>query len=328
MTSEYNRSAEGLVASYNFNSENENIYDISEYLTPANLTEHNLGTIAGTKSAKNNRKIYISSKPVNKILNSVKATGAYSIECWIKSADPIGERLQQIISIENYSGKLFSLGQANNNSNVGFEYMVNFRTNSTNDQGKPDFPLNKQFDFHSINHLVYTKDKNGHEKFFLNGELLNESMRPSALDDWFGDYYLIIGSTINGLDRWNGSIYYLSLYNKALQESIVKHHYEAGAYPGFHLENRTHKVEIYPNPATEYLNISIIPVEHVLSGEKTQYLVLNSMGQIIECNTILDPSVKNDYHLDLSKYKPGLYYLMVKSKSQLLTKKFIITNQY
>lgn len=324
MSIDYERDHDGLIASYNFNNNIEQVYDISNYLAPVNLNLTSNTNSSTFKSTPEQRKTYISAAPVTKILSSVRNSKEFSLECWIKSSKNTNEEIQQIIGIENYSGKLFSISQDNRKSNTLFDYFVNFRTNSTSESGQPDFFLNQSFEFRAINHIVYTRDENGTEKFFFNGELVNANIRPSGLDDWIGNYYLVIGSAIDGQLPWNGEIYYLSVYNKILSGSVIDQHYKAGAYPEYHKTNKQHQIELFPNPASDILNIKVVPTEQFLSGEKTQLLILNNLGQIVYTKIVEDPAIINQYSITCSDLPGGIYNVILKSRNQLKSKKVSI----
>lgn len=324
MSTEYERDQDGLIASYNFNNNVDQVYDISNYLTPVNLNLTGNANSSTFKSSPQQRKTYISAEPVTKILSSVRNTQEFSLECWIKSSKDTDEDIQQIVSIENHSGKLFSISQDNMKSNTLFDYFVNFRTNSTSESGQPDFSLNQSFEFRAINHIVYTRDEKGTEKFFFNGKFINSNIRPSGLDDWIGDYYLVIGSAIDGQQSWNGEIYYLSIYNKTLSASVIDQHYIAGAYPEYHKTNKQHQVELFPNPTSDVLNVKVVPTERFLSGEKTQLLILNNLGQIIYTKIVEDPAIINQYAINCSDLPAGIYNVILKSRNQLKSKKLSI----
>jgi len=323
MTSELGRNSDGLVASYNFSSGNKNVYDISDYIAPVDLTLSaglNSNKLKSTKDSK----IYISSKPVTKVLQSVKATSEFSVECWLKSSSNFDKDIQQIVALENNSGKLFSIFQDNLTDKGLHNYFINFRTVSTNPVGKPDFYLNKTFDYQSVKHIVYTRDNNGNESFYVDGVLYNTNVRPSNLDNWTGQFYLVVGGSINGDNKWYGNMYHLSFFNKVLSENQIQQNYKAGAYTNFHEENSKLSLNIYPNPASNNVHIKVIPLEKFSSGERTRIVIVNNLGQILFEKIIQDPSLVNNYQLDVSNFPNGFYNVILKSDSQLKIKKFII----
>lgn len=323
MSSELQRNNDGLVASYNFSSGNENVYDISDYITPVDLT---LSTGFNSNKSKSTKggKLYISSKPVTKVLQSVNSTEEFSLECWLKSSSHENNEIQQIVALENKSGKLFSISQNNTTSQGLYNYFVNFRTASTNNMGHPDFYLNKSFDYHNVKHLVYTRDENGNESFFVDGVLYNTNIRPSNLDNWLGDFYLVVGGAIDGANKWHGSMYHLSFYNKVLSNNQIQQNYKAGAYNNFHEEKSNLSLNVYPNPASYNVNINVIPLEKFSSGEKTSFVIVNNLGQILFEKIVEDPSLISNYNIDISGYPNGIYNVILKSDSQVNLKKFIV----
>ena len=80
------------------------------------------------------------------------------------------------------------------------------------------------------------------------------------------------------------------------------------------------KLKIYPNPASDVLNVSIISPD----AELNVISIYNHAGQLINQ---FDISVSNGawkFELDLSKYAKGLYSIEYRNTNTTLIKKFVV----
>ncbi|MDG2154241.1 MAG: T9SS type A sorting domain-containing protein, partial [Crocinitomicaceae bacterium] len=103
----------------------------------------------------------------------------------------------------------------------------------------------------------------------------------------------------------------------------VANGYEVGPNLGTAEEfdyNIDDKLKIYPNPASDVLNVTIISPDAALNVIS----VYNHTGQLIHQ---FDLSVSNGawkFELDLSKYAKGLYSIEYRNTNTKLIKKFVV----
>ena len=81
------------------------------------------------------------------------------------------------------------------------------------------------------------------------------------------------------------------------------------------LEAIENKVEIYPNPAVEYLNIK--------AKEDFKFMISNALGEIVIPETIL--SKDQSTTLETGKYPNGVYFFQIVGKGFSLAKKIMIS---
>ncbi len=79
-------------------------------------------------------------------------------------------------------------------------------------------------------------------------------------------------------------------------------------------ENETESITAFPNPASQEARIKIAGNLH------------DAIGQIYSSNGTMMSSVKasNDFMLDVSNYKDGTYFIIVKGTNGIAYKKFIV----
>ena len=90
-------------------------------------------------------------------------------------------------------------------------------------------------------------------------------------------------------------------------------------------ENYSEKneINIYPNPARDYININYSLAQKGSSSVKIQ--VLNCNGQIIDKSKAdYNPSVKNKIIKDISKLSSGIYYCIIENEEISITRKFVL----
>lgn len=76
---------------------------------------------------------------------------------------------------------------------------------------------------------------------------------------------------------------------------------------------------VYPNPTTDVINVSLQYSMEILS-----YKLVNLLGQTMTENN--NNSVANQFSIDVANLPKGQYFLMVKTKNNVVTKKIVITD--
>lgn len=79
-----------------------------------------------------------------------------------------------------------------------------------------------------------------------------------------------------------------------------------------------HLITIYPNPASHSINIKLS--EKI--SENNNFEIVNHVGSIIYNRQNLVPSIT--YTINLSTFPKGVYFALVKSKGNTLTKKILL----
>ncbi len=77
---------------------------------------------------------------------------------------------------------------------------------------------------------------------------------------------------------------------------------------------QNNNINVYPNPSKDLINIKI-------SDKIENIKIYNFIGQIVFDEIINDNSVQ----INTSNYKPGIYFITIKTKNKLINKKIIIT---
>src|SRR5687768_8851362 len=103
--------------------------------------------------------------PATKVVDSVKKSGAISIEVWIKPENATQNGPARIISLSADPGhRNFTLGQD------GARYDVRLRTEKTGENGIPSLATPENVLTAALTHVVYTRDSAGTATIFVDGK--------------------------------------------------------------------------------------------------------------------------------------------------------------
>jgi len=145
------------------------------------------------------------------------------------------------------------------------------------------------------------------------------------LDDSFGDG----GVTVLDLDSYNWPTDYAmggdgSIFVGINAEATA---YVIKFYPFYDLSGTEQdfqlidKLEIFPNPADEYLNLTIV----LEDAQSINWTVVNSLGQVVYSKTEANlTSGSHQLRVDVKNWIPGVYFFKTNTLKKELTSKFIV----
>lgn len=153
-------------------------------------------------------------------------------------------------------------------------------------------------------------------KIYLDGSLVGEDFTsiPTEINPT-GDLFIArdgYGDGVNGpVERWNGSIDEIRIYNRALKEFEIVEIY-GGAPTSIKLVKNTKEFNIYPNPTSGVFTISGENVKTILISDITGKIVLEKA-----VNT-------NQIDIDLSGYPKAVYLIKVATEEGIGVKKLVL----
>jgi hypothetical protein len=216
----------GLQALYDFGSaDGDVVKDRSGMGRAVDLRVENLDAVRRTSGALEIRaetKIRSIKAPV-KIIESVRRSGEITIEAWVQPSNITQSGPARIVTLsQNSSNRNFTLGQD------GSQYDVRFRTTTTNSNGSPSLSTENDRLTKKITHVVYTRDRLGQVRLFLDGKLDSEKKVAGGLSTWGRDYTFAIGNELSGGREWLGTYYLVAIYNRALTPGEIVQNHRAG----------------------------------------------------------------------------------------------------
>ncbi len=215
----------GIQTRYEFTEgSGKNVYDISGVGPQLDLT------ISDTTKVEWNHfgleinsgvSIVASSSPL-KIFNSCIESNEITIETWLKPSLLEQYGPARIITYsKNKDERNFTLSQDSSS------FQTRLRTLATNSNGKPSLNSNNFSDL-SVKHVVYTHDKTGHSKFFINGQEVSSANLSGTFSNWNSSYSFGIGNEFVDHRPWKGTIFYAAVFSRALTPVEILHNYNLG----------------------------------------------------------------------------------------------------
>ncbi|MDP6444119.1 MAG: DUF1592 domain-containing protein [Pirellulaceae bacterium] len=178
---------------------------------------------AGSLVVRSSAKI-ASAGPAAKLITAVKQTSSISIEAWIRPASDRQEGPARIVTLsDGPNARNFTLGQD------GKRYDVRFRTSATSSNGIPSTASPNNSLGAALTHVVYTRDRNGNAKFFLNGKQRGGRQVGGDLRRWNGNFKLALANEFSGDRPWLGEFHLVAVYNRSLTPAEVVRNFKAGA---------------------------------------------------------------------------------------------------
>lgn len=328
---ETKRVKDGLIAYYNFGYDPDYIiHDLSEYGEPLNLKIQKSSAVSWNE---NNRlevlsnTALVSTTPAEKITSALRKTGELSLECWIRPAEPNILSSCRVVSMGISDSEVgFVLDQ--NFSDVNDEKLLNYsmrvQTESTNKSGYPEITPFKDIAFLNMQHVVYVRDTLGEESMYINGQKTASGFRPNSFDTWSKGFYLKLGNENDMNHPWRGTFYALAVYNKSLTPTQIRQNYNLGPCDSISSDNLDFEISLFPNPVSDILHVSIMPVEFRDMISRTTVRLLDVYGKIYYEEVVFNPNIQTTKDIDVSGLSSGIYLLQVLSGSYHKSVKFIV----
>jgi len=161
--------------------------------------------------------------PARKLIDACRVSGALSIEVWMKPANASQAGPARIVTLsQDPMARNFTLGQS-----ASF-YDVRLRTSATSRNGIPSLSTPPGTVVPQRVHVVYTRAADGMRKIFLDGELAARGRVEGDLAGWDENHKLALANELT-LDRpWQGELYLVAIYARALSADEVRVNYKAG----------------------------------------------------------------------------------------------------
>ncbi|MAD80091.1 MAG: hypothetical protein CMJ50_04500 [Planctomycetaceae bacterium] len=165
-----------------------------------------------------------SERPAAKIIQSIRRSGEITIEAWVRPAKSNQTGPARIVTLsKNGSERNFTLGQD------GDKFDVRFRTTETSKNGIPSLGSSNKSLTTKLMHVVYTRDRAGRTRIYLNGKQRAEGRISGGTSNWDGSFRLAIGNEHSRDRQWLGSYHLVAVYNRDLMPKEVEQNFKAGA---------------------------------------------------------------------------------------------------
>ena len=164
-----------------------------------------------------------SAKPATRLIEAIRRSGEITIEAWVRPASANQKGPARIVTLSrNGNERNFTLGQE------GDLYDVRLRTLGTSGNGIPSVSSPRRSLKPRLTHVVYTRDRSGRTRIYLDGKKVKESRVGGGTDNWHGQFRLGLGNEISGDRQWKGTFHLIAIYSRDLQEREVIQNFKAG----------------------------------------------------------------------------------------------------
>ncbi len=216
----------GLVVLYDFTeTEGNRVEDRSGVGEPIHLRIEDPKAV--TRSAGSLRvtgkTLIRSEKRPTKLIEAIEQSGAITLAAWIEPGNLKQEGPARILTFSgSTSARNFTLGQERD------RYDVRFRTTRTDRNGMPGLASRSKTVETRLTHVVYTRDRSGRARVYLNGKPNSDSQVPGEPKNWDDDFQLALANELTKDRPWQGTFHRVAIYNRDLNPGEIATQFEAG----------------------------------------------------------------------------------------------------
>ena len=189
---------------------------------------------------------------VTRVSKAVRRSGRFTVEAWVRPATPDQTGPARIVSLSrDGSNRNFTLGQDSN------RYDVRFRTTKTTRNGIPSLASPATSAAPRLTHIVYTRDRQGHTRMYVNGKQASEGQVGGDTSNWDDSFRLVMADEHTKDRQWLGTYRLVAIYSRDLTSAEVQQNYNAGPPAGATL---TRVASRLPDPRAVHFETKIAPL--------------------------------------------------------------------
>jgi PKD repeat protein len=170
----------------------------------------------------------VSSGPATKVREALTTSGELTVEAWVDPAlaePPEPGRLLTVSPDDSIRNLAVSQGFVGDG---GSRIELRLVSDDSTEQGYPAAETAPGTLDGELVHVVATRDAQGRQRIWLDGELTDEAIVGGELSGWDPTYPLAIGADPDGLRPWLGDFHLVAVYDRALSRDEVCWNLAAG----------------------------------------------------------------------------------------------------
>jgi len=230
------RASKGLVAFYTFEEgADQTVHDRSGVEEPLDLRIESAGRRTGTWLLNGgyeltNGAALFSQSTADRIVEECQKSGALTLEAWVEPTRIEQEGPARIVTFSKGTGNVnFMLGQGDRSGGTGESFVSRIRTSKVNPSNPPSLEFREQIDG-SLVHLVVTRDPAGNLLLYRNGVLTSKKQLKGDFTNWQEGLRLGLGNDPDDHRPWEGALYLVAIYSRALAPEEVQQNFQAGPH--------------------------------------------------------------------------------------------------
>jgi Concanavalin A-like lectin/glucanases superfamily len=161
-----------------------------------------------------------------KLYNLIKNSGEFSVELWAAPANVTQEDAYMASFSGGTSSRNFTMSQH------AYQYEMLARSSATDANGAPAL-LTRDTDRDaqaSLQHVVLTYDAVNGRRLYVNGNYTGDvdAEKGGTLGNWDDTFIFLLGNETSGNRKWQGTIRFAAVYQKALTQEQIQQNFAAG----------------------------------------------------------------------------------------------------
>ena len=214
---------QGALALYDFQEGSGTIvHDTSESGAPVDLDivapqTDDYRWVTGGGLALEEASRVVSSTPITKVNDAVKASNEITVEAWVRPANTTQFGPARIASISSSSSQRnVTLGQGESSVSSSSQYSTRMRATGTSTNGVPSLLTPSGSAKLSLQQVVYTRSADGTARIYVDGVLKASGTATGNLSTWDSSMKLVLGNELGDARAWLGELHLVAFYAKAL----------------------------------------------------------------------------------------------------------------
>ncbi len=164
-----------------------------------------------------------SRSPAKRLSETIKRTGAVSIEAWIRPANLNQKGPARIVTMsKDPNERNFTLGQE------GDRLEVRLRTSDTSTNGIPSIQSASRSLGEKLSHVVYTRSRGGQARMHVDGRVVAEQRVAGSMGNWNRGFELALANEMSGDRPWKGELHLVAIYGRDLTSAEIARNHRAG----------------------------------------------------------------------------------------------------
>ena len=218
------RIANGLLALYDFDEgAGTSVRDTSGNGSPLDLAIDGSTTWLNDALRVDGDALIASSVAATKITNAVIASGAITVEAWVKPANLTQTGPSRIVTCSvDTSNRNFQIAQK------AGQFNARVRSTTTGLNGSSPEVNAGAVDL-ALTHYVMTRDNGGTVRLYENAVEITDVAQGGEVTNWDASYRLAIANELSRDRDWLGEIHLVAIYDRALPIAEIEQNYEVGA---------------------------------------------------------------------------------------------------